>query len=330
LLAAGGRRLVTGAPPATCPSIRPAPRRSFSSSEEPQQRRDITEKRWVDIKYSEEDYARFVLERAAFRAEPRLRPETLPVLEGPEQMDWIPAVMATVSCTRLGDFVAQPFTDIVLERAAESPELMELFNIPAVEDKGIAQPLHSKAVPTEGAYIKLRMQAYWLALHVWLLHSKQHLLQEREGLFGSALCALLTRRVFEWQWDRLRMWLYAADVPVMSITGELQDLQEFIFGLCAALDEAFREESVEGIARTAASVALEDSALAPGALGLAPRVKYALWANMYSGAIPHDAPFLYELTVYLLRQRIAIEALPRGSFFMCQFDWADHPPAPPS
>jgi len=328
-----------GLRPASWPPAAAASRRRFASAEaavpeagadeRPKQRWDITEKRWVDIKFEQEDFDRFPLERAAFRADPRLRPDSLPELQGPEQMDWIPALWAMVSVTRLGDFVAQPFTDLCLERVTEGASLMERFDIPVVEDKGIAQPLHSKAVPTEGAYIKLRMQAYWLALHVWLLHSKQYLLQEHEGLFGSMLCALLTRRVFEWQWDRLRMWLYAADVPVMSITGELQDLQEFIFGLCAALDEAFREEAAPGGGGTAAAIALEDSQLPPDGFGLAPRVKYALWANVYSGAIPHDSPCLHELTVYILRQRMAVEALARGSFFMCQFEWADHP-LPPS
>mmetsp|Transcript_33375 Transcript_33375/g.93651 ORF Transcript_33375/g.93651 Transcript_33375/m.93651 type:complete len:175 (+) Transcript_33375:2-526(+) len=166
------------------------------------------------------------------------------------------------------------------------------------------------------------MQAYWLALHVWLLHSKQHLVQRDEGVFGSALCALVTRRLFEWQWSRIRLWLHAADVPIMSITNELQDMQEFIFGLCVALDDAFKEEAASG---TLHALMMDEQEFGDSAIGLAPRVKYALWANVYSGNVPHEAPHLHELTVYLLRQRVMLEALARGSFFMCQFDWAEFP-----
>merc|ERR1712222_46507 len=140
---------------------------------------------------------------------------------------------------------------------------------------------------------------------------KQHMLQEGEGLFGSALCALITRRIFEQQWVQIRVWMYAEDVPVMSLTGEVQDIQEYIFGLCVALDDAFREEAPTG---TASALARREQELAIGRHGVAPRVKYVLWANIYSGAIPHDTPHLYDLTVYLLRQRLALEALPRTAF----------------
>merc|ERR1712232_858088 len=142
----------------------------------------------------------------------------------------------------------------------------------------------SKAVPSQGAYERLRMQAYWLALHVWLLHRKQYLVQENEGFFGSALCALLTRRLFEWQWDMIRLWLLAADVPIMSISAELQDLQEFIFGLCVALDDTFREEAPRGSAQ---ALSLTEAQLPEGCFGLAPRVKYVLWASVYSGSVAH-------------------------------------------
>merc|ERR1712232_1516960 len=123
----------------------------------------------------------------------------------------------------------------------------EHFGIPPLQDIDSIKPgLHNKAVPGAGAYPRLRMQAYWFALHVWLLHSKQYLVQKDEGLYGSALCALITRRLFEWQWNQLRGWMHDVDVPAMSQTVELQDLQEFIFGFCLAMDDAFREEAPDG------------------------------------------------------------------------------------
>jgi hypothetical protein len=280
----------------------------------------------VEVKYEAEDLERFSQEHAVFRDEFRLMPSSLPKAPSEDEMDWLSVIKTSISLTRLGDLnFSEPFIHLVYDRILQGP-LMESFGIPAIEDKEIAKPMDSKAVPGEGTYLKVRMQVYWLALHVWLLHSKQHLLQRSNGLFDSAACALLTRRIFEWQWDRIRMLLYAADVPVMSISNELQDLQEFVFGLCQALDDVFAEEALEG--DTAAALALDSADFPSGCHGLAPRTKYALWANVYSGSVPHESPELYELTVYLLRQRIALEATARGSFFMCRFDWSDMPQRP--
>merc|ERR1712100_85454 len=161
------------------------------------------------------------------------------------------------------------------------------------------------------AYAQVRLQAYWLALHVWLIHSKQYILQENEGVFGSALCALITRRLFEWSWNQVRGWLHEADVPVMSLTGEVQDLQEYVFGFCVALDQAFKDEaSCEGATCTRTALAKADEELQQGQYGLAPQVKHALWANLYSGAVAQDALQLQELTIYVLRQRVLLESLP--------------------
>jgi len=237
-------------------------------------------------------------------------------------MDKFTALKGFISCFRLGDLYTQTFQELILDRLTDSAELMDLFKIPVVEDKPVVQPMHSKAVPGEGTYLRVRMQTYWLALHVWLLHTKQHSVQEGAGLFVSALCALLTRRIFEFQWNRVRMLLHAADVPIMSVTNELQDLQEFVFGLCVALDDAFKEEAPDGCAK---AVAAPEDGLGPDRHGLVPRVKYILWANVYSGLVPHDAPELHELTVYVLRQRMALEAMPRDCFLSCRFGWAEHP-----
>jgi len=288
---------------------------------------DITPERWVDIKYSTEDLQRFPLERAAFRKEPRLRTESLSHAPPASSMDWGMVLRGAISSTRLGDCYTGPFQELVLDRLADAPELMELFQVPLVEDAPVVQAMHSKAVPGEGAYRRVRMQTYWLALHVWLLHTKQHSVQEGEWFFGSALCALLTRRLFEFQWNRIRGILHAADVPIMSVSNELQDLQEYVFGFCVALDDAFKEEvaSAAGVDIVGA-IAAEDADLQPDRHGLAPRLKYILWANMYSGAVPHDATELYELTVYLLRQRIFLDAVSRDDFLSCRFSWASHPP----
>ncbi|CAJ1405961.1 unnamed protein product [Effrenium voratum] len=156
-------------------------------------------------------------------------------------------------------------------------------------------PLHNtKAVPREGAYFRMLQQTYWLALHVWLVHSKQHMLQEHEGVFGSAICALITRRVFEWAWLIVRLWLRQEDVPAMSIPTELEHFMEYVFGFCAALDEAFLQEAPDGSAK---AVTLEDSVLADGKVGLLPCVKQVLWTNVYFGACEHDHPELEELAV---------------------------------
>jgi len=235
-------------------------------------------------------------------------------------MDWQSTLIATASCLRLGDYFAEPFRDSLVERITVQGDLMEHFHIPRLMDSDASRPLHNHAVPKHGAYGRLRLQAYWLTLHVWLLHSKQNLVQETEGIFGSVICALITRRLFEWKWNQLRGWMHDVDVPVMSLTDEVKDLQEYIFGFCVALDQAFKDEAPNG---TAAALAVEDCDLREGQYGLGPQVKHALWANVYSGLCPHDSTYLHELTVYILRQRVLMEGLARGEFFMCRFDWAD-------
>eukprot|EP00439_Symbiodinium_sp_Y106_P043959 s204_g5.t1 len=87
----------------------------------------------------------------------------------------------------------------------------------------------------------------------------------------------------------------------MSISSELEHFMEFVFGFCAALDEAFVQEAPEGSA------------------------KAVLWQNVYFGAVPHDHPELMELTVYVLRQRLALEATSRNNFFAGRMAWADFP-----
>jgi len=291
---------------------------------------DITQNKWVDVKFDKKDYDRFPKERERFRTDVRLKSISFPAPQMIEEVDWLTAIKAIPSIVSMGDFYTEPFDDLLMQRLTDTEALLERFDIPAIEDRAILQPLHSKAVPKEGAYRQLRMQVYWLALHVWLLHSKQHIVQESEGVFGSALCSSITRRAFEWQWSRVRLWLHAVDVPIMAITGELQDLQEFVFGLCVALDDAFKEETLDAKSIEDALAFTDSDCALREVHGLAPRVKYALWANVYSGKIDHDASHLYELTVYLLRQRMALEALPRGSFLTGRFQWADFPETPTS
>lgn len=275
----------------------------------------------IDHKFTEQDFARFVVERQRLHSDSRLSLlQSLPAPTGAMDLDWVSTFWGALSVCRLGDYFTEPFRDLVVERLTEQGDLMEHFDIPRLMDQDSTKPLHNHAVPESGAYARVRLQVYWLALHVWLLHSKQHLLQETEGLWGSALCALITRRLFEWSWDNVRGWLHEADVPVMSLTGEVQDLQEYVFGFCVALDQAFKDEAGNG---TLAALSLNDGELPEGCHGIATQVKHVLWANVYSGNCSHDASCLHELTVYVLRQRVFLEGLPRGEFFMGKWQWAD-------
>ncbi|CAJ1454880.1 unnamed protein product [Effrenium voratum] len=248
--------------------------------------------KYVEFNFSAEDRARFVGERAKFRADPRLNP--LAPVEAPAEMDWEETYRAFISIARIDDKISSGFQELIYQRL-EDKDLMTRFGISLLEGKTLQKPLHNtKAVPREGAYFRMLQQTYWLALHVWLVHSKQHMLQEHEGVFGSAICALITRRVFEWAWLIVRLWLRQEDVPAMSIPTELEHFMEYVFGFCAALDEAFLQEAPDGSAK---AVTLEDSVLADGKVGLLPCVKQVLWTNVYFGACEHDHPELEELAV---------------------------------
>lgn len=286
---------------------------------------EITEEKWCKYNFTDADVERFRRERDVFRRDPRLDPATLPGRDTEPPGSWISkdprsAFQGFISVIRLSDLFTGELKEMLVNRLAEHPELMEHFGIPPLEDVDSVKPLHSKAVPTQGAYLKVRMQVYWLALHVWFLHAKQYIVQDGEGVLGSLLCGLTTTRLFSWQWNQVRGWMHDADVPAMSLSGELRDMQEYVFGFCVALDDAFKEEAPDG---TRAALALPEESLGQGSHGLAPRVKHALWANVYSGLVPHDHPGLYELTAYTLQQRAALEAVPRGAFFARTFDWAD-------
>lgn len=278
--------------------------------------------KYVDLKFKPEDYERFPAERLSFRDDPRLQVSSLTVPEGPSELDWNETFNATVSILRLVDRVTDVFGEIIHERL-DDKELMARFGIFPLEGKSLEKPLHNTgAVPREGAYHKMLHQVYWGALHVWLVHSKQYMIQENEALFGSAVCALITRRAFEWFWIVIRLWLMTEDVPAMNVTSELEHFMEFVFGLCAALDEAWKKEAPQG---TAHALELKDEDLQEGQVGLLPCVKHVLWSNVYFGAVPHDHPQLHELTVYLVRQRMYMEMLPRSRFFAAKFSWADFP-----
>lgn len=278
--------------------------------------------KYVEFHFTDEDRKRFVDERAKFHGDSRL----LNLPETPEtaaaEMDWDQTFKALISITRLDDRISGEFQNLIYSRL-EDKDLMARFGLSILEGKTLQKPLHNtKAVPREGAYFSLLQQTYWLAMHVWLVHSKQHMIQENEGLFGSAICALITRRVFEWAWLIVRLWLRQEDVPAMSIQTELEHFMEYVFGFCAALDEAFLQEAPEGSAK---AVRIQDSDLKEGQVGLLPCVKEVLWTNVFFGACPHDHQHLEELAVYLIRQRIALEALPRTAFLTGRMTWADFP-----
>eukprot|EP00929_Paragymnodinium_shiwhaense_P106357 TRINITY_DN7163_c0_g2_i1.p1 TRINITY_DN7163_c0_g2~~TRINITY_DN7163_c0_g2_i1.p1 ORF type:complete len:369 (-),score=87.58 TRINITY_DN7163_c0_g2_i1:51-1157(-) len=284
----------------------------------------------VKFKFTEEDLARFQKERQEFRDDPRLQPDALPRFEGAEEeLDALFKLKGLAGALRLGDLVTPPLKELLEERCDPSQAaLMRHFELPPFEHElgyALGKPLHNHAIPKDGAYFRVRLQAYWISLHIWFLHSKQYMVQENEGLFGSAICALITRKLFEWQWDNMRLVFQNEDVPVMSIKDELQDLQEYIFGFCVAIDDAFKDEVPKGQG-TAQAATLAEAALPEGCHGLGPRVKHVLWANVYSGGVPHDSPCIHELTVYVLRQRAFVESLTRSAFFKAQFNWAELSP----
>ncbi|CAK9031362.1 unnamed protein product [Durusdinium trenchii] len=277
--------------------------------------------KYVEFNFTEEDKRRFVGERAKFSADTRLL-NVPPHVQSPAEMDWRETYEALVTIARLDDHISGYFQELIYGRV-EDKDLMGRFGISLLEGKTLEKPLHNtKAVPREGAYFAMLQQTYWLSLHVWLVHSKQHMIQENEGIFGSAICALITRRVFEWAWVIVRLWLKQEDVPAMSIGTELEHFMEYVFGFCAALDEAFLQEASHG---SAEAVQRKDNELEEGQVGLLPCVKQVLWSNVFFGACAHDHLQLEELAVYLIRQRIALEALPRTAFFTRRMTWADFP-----
>lgn len=277
--------------------------------------------KYIKFNFTEEDKKRFVGERAKFREDGRLL-NVPPPTETAGEMDWEETYKALITIARLDDRISGGFQTQIYSRLEEK-DLMARFGISLLEGKTLEKPLHNtKAVPREGAYFNMLQQTYWLALHVWLVHSKQHMIQENEGLFGSAICALITRRVFEWSWLIVRLWLKQEDVPAMSIGTELEHFMEYVFGFCAALDEAFLQEAPEGSAK---AVRVQDNELQEGQVGLVPCVREVLWTNVFFGACARDHQQLEELAVYLIRQRIALEALPRTAFLTGRMTWADFP-----
>jgi len=276
--------------------------------------------KYVEFEFSQEDLARFSEERKKFREDKRLQPP--PAVEGSPQLEWTDLYKAWVSIARIDDKITGELKEVIYQRLQDK-ELMARFGLALLEGKTLEKPLHNtKAVPREGAYFRMLQQTYWLLLHVWLVHTKQHLVQEKEGIFGSAVCAVITRQIFEWAWIIVQLWLKQEDVPAMNISGELEHIMEYCFGFCAALDEAFKHEAAEG---TAHAANLQDSELKEGQVGLLPLVKQVLWQNVYFGSIPHDHAELHELAVYLVRQRMAVEAIPRNDFLAGRLSWANMP-----
>eukprot|EP00931_Biecheleriopsis_adriatica_P008313 TRINITY_DN109515_c0_g1_i1.p1 TRINITY_DN109515_c0_g1~~TRINITY_DN109515_c0_g1_i1.p1 ORF type:complete len:370 (-),score=72.34 TRINITY_DN109515_c0_g1_i1:31-1020(-) len=282
--------------------------------------------RYVEFDFTEEDVARFASERASFRADPRLQPDSIVVPAEIDEMDWKQTFDICVSLARYDDRATRDFQQLVYNRL-EDKELMARFGIFLLEGKTLEKPLHnSHAVPREGAYFRMLQQTYWLVLHTWLLHSKQHQVQEHEGLWGSAVCALITRGLFEWSWLVVRLWLMQEDVPAMNVQSEMEHFMEYSFGFCAALDEAWKQEAPHGTKR---ALEMKEEDLEEGQVGLLPCVKHVLRSNVYNGAVPHDHPELTELAVYVVRQRLLLEALPKNVFFLARTSWADFPEVSP-
>jgi len=138
------------------------------------------------------------------------------------------------------------------------------------------------------------MQAYFMIVHVWLLH-------QRLVLEGST-AKRMDEELFENCWTVVRHWMMLKKVPEYRFDAELQNVQEYMLGCCLALDKA-----------------LERSDILPA------RLQQALWANIYSGSVNKNAQALNRLTKYLLRQLGLVLQLDKEDFLAGNFTWADYP-----
>lgn len=246
-----------------------------------------------------------------FQSDPRLASVQAPVKEGTGPVG---TLQQLVTVLRIHDFVTPQIEVLLEDRQFDNNHLMERFHIPPHENFDFQKSLHWKTQPKNTAYATIKLQSYWLTLHTWLLHSKQMEVQDKgPGLLGVASGGLIEKRMFDWSWSQVQFWMHCADVPGMSLKMEVSDMQFHMFNFCDALDKAFAEDAPEGVSR----------ALAAANSPLGPRVIDVLVENVYSGAAKKDADFVYDLAVYVLRQRIALEAVPTDAFLSCGFSWAD-------
>jgi len=187
---------------------------------------------------------------------------------------------------RLGSMITQPFRERKLAVSNFNELILERLDNDAL----------SRTFDIDAGF---NMQAYFMILHVWLLH-------QRLVLEGSA-AKKLDEELFESCWTTVRNWLWLKKVPEYRFDAELQNVQEYMFGCCIALDKA-----------------LERSDILPA------RLQQVLWANIYSGSVKKDAAALNRLTKYLLRQLGLMLQIDKEHFLAGNFKWAPFPilPAP--
>eukprot|EP00397_Hematodinium_sp_SG-2012_P012412 GEMP01012581.1.p1 GENE.GEMP01012581.1~~GEMP01012581.1.p1 ORF type:complete len:266 (+),score=73.55 GEMP01012581.1:269-1066(+) len=180
---------------------------------------------------------------------------------------WLLHAKAAMAALRIHDSFADNMCNVVMERMGNAA-LLARFHVTQFEPRG-EKSLHWKTKPKETAYYEVQRRIAFMGMHAWLLHHRQHTLQPAVPLTASALLTLLDRRVLDWMWVCVRLWMAEADVPPMSIEYELKDFQEDMFGFFVALDEALQncEHTAE---------ALEDAA---------PIIKYVLASNVYLGQV---------------------------------------------
>jgi len=182
---------------------------------------------------------------------------------------------------RLSTAVTQPQRERKLAASNLSDLVME-----RLDNEGLSQTFD-----IDGGF---NMQVYFMVLHIWLLH-------QRLVLEGPA-AKRLDEDLFEDCWTTVRNWMWLKKVPEYRFDAELQNVQEYMFGCCLALDKA-----------------LERSDILPA------RLQQVLWANIYSGSVKKDAAALNRLTKYILRQLGLVLQLDKEHFLAGNFTWADYP-----
>jgi len=249
-----------------------------------------------------------------FAAEPRLQG-----VKPAEQEIAVSTLKQLLFVLRVSEKLSDYLENLMEDRIFENNALMEQLRIPIFQEGQLEfgnKPLHWSTAPRETAYAEIKRQTYWATLHAWLLHCKSKDVIASSGALGTAAGVLMTKSVFTWQWDQIRFWMHCADVPGMSLKAELEHFQGFMFDFCTKLDDIWEEEAPDGTAK----------ALAPGSgSSLGPRLQTALRENVYefNQIAEGDDDFIYDMTVYLLRQKIALEALSPEAFLGCGFGWAD-------
>lgn len=216
---------------------------------------------------------------------------------------------------KLSDYLENMMEDRLFDNNA----LMMKLRIPVFEKEDLNfqdKPLHWSTAPKDTAYADIKRQTYWATLHAWLLHCKSKDVIAKSGPLGMGLGVLMTKSVFNWQWDQVRFWMHCANVPGMSLKAELEHFQGFMFDFCTQLDDIWEEEAPDGTAEALAS---------GSSSSLGPRLQQALSESVYEfhNVVEGDDDFIYDMAVYLLRQRLALEALSSEAFLSAGFGWAD-------